>query len=968
MTKSNNQVRAAKPKNFFQKPLKADLKSLFKSLSSGICHSATGKWEEVGSDAVEALSSIGLTTEPEELVFLLIRRSLTKALFDLLGENVSQILANVKIDANIIVEKMEFSVSTGEVHIDSKFFNRPADLPLIAEVQSFLAKWLEGLEVQPSATKAITERLPSYFVYSLNYEWRKNAKSYRPLTDIFDTPFTKAGDREWAWAAYSATLQRRVQEGIFEEPFSLKQIYVPLNAFYLEEDKYREQSEEMEIQGKNRRRVVVSLQEEMEKWLQNPKVQDAIRIISGGPGSGKSSFARIFAAQISQYNKQKVLFVPLHLFDPTLELVDAVGRFVKDEGILLQNPLDPDSPEPNLLIIFDGLDELASQGKAAEETARAFVREVERTVERRNQHKINLRVLISGREVIVQNNESEFRHPGQILTLLPYFIPEIVQPERQHEEMYLDHNNLLKNDLRQQWWVNYGALSGKGYSGLPKELSRDDLSEVTGQPLLNYLVALSFTREKIDFEKNINLNSIYADLVTAVHERGYEKHRPYAPIRHMTANDFSRVLEEISLAAWHGDGRSTTVGEIEFHCRTSGLGRLLDVFQEGAKAGVTRLLAAFFFRQYGKRLNGDPTFVFTHKSFGEYLTARRIVRSVERMARELKRHIQSPDEGWDERDALKHWVQICGPSAVTEYLHVFLLNEVKGREIADICHWRDNLSQLFKYSLLHGMPMEQLQIVPFKEALFQSRNAEEALLIALNICASRTEKIVAIDLFDPTVFWAWFRRVQGQRTGPEASLAGKSLSWLDLSGSVLHLSDLYGANLENTIMSGAMGNLVSFGMSNLKISNFENAHIPNGYFEMANLNGANFKNANLRWANFERAKLLNANFENAKLVGANFLKAKINDTNFEGANLEGANFKGIKFNGANFKTANLAGANFEGANFEGASFEGANLKGAKLARTCLEGANFKDAILPKYFQDRLSRLLNEKPAERNPGT
>ena len=36
------------------------------------------------------------------------------------------------------------------------------------------------------------------------------------------------------------------------------------------------------------------------------------------------------------------------------------------------------------------------------------------------------------------------------------------------------------------------------------------------------------------------------------------------------------------------------MGEIEGHCRASGLGSLLDVFQEGAKAGVTKLLAAFF--------------------------------------------------------------------------------------------------------------------------------------------------------------------------------------------------------------------------------------------------------------------------------------------------------------------------------------------------------------------------------------
>ena len=179
-------------------------------------------------------------------------------------------------------------------------------------------------------------------------------------------------------------------------------MYVPLNAFYYENKTAKELTEEMARTGRQLKRVVVSLQNELEQWLQKASPQDSIRVISGGPGSGKSSFARIFAAKLSHDPKLKVLYVPLHLIDATRDLTEEIGRFVKDEGVLLQNPLDPESPEPNLLIIFDGLDELASQGKAAAETARAFIREVNRTVEKRNLQS-ELRVLISGRELVVQD-------------------------------------------------------------------------------------------------------------------------------------------------------------------------------------------------------------------------------------------------------------------------------------------------------------------------------------------------------------------------------------------------------------------------------------------------------------------------------------------------------------------------------------------------------------------------------------
>src|SRR5207244_2418431 len=127
------------------------------------------------------------------------------------------------------------------------------------------------------------------------------------------------------------------------------------------------------------------------------------------------------------------------------------------------------------------------QGKAAAETARAFVREVERTVEKRNLQTVRLRALISGRELIVQENESEFRRARQVLTLLPYFVPRPAEGDRhvgRDAEDYHDPEKLLKEDLRHQWWKNYGALTGRDYKRLPEELGRQDLDEVTAQRLL----------------------------------------------------------------------------------------------------------------------------------------------------------------------------------------------------------------------------------------------------------------------------------------------------------------------------------------------------------------------------------------------------------------------------------------------------------------------------------------------------
>lgn len=352
----------------------------------------------------------------------------------------------------------------------------------------------------------------------------------------------------------------------------------------------------------------------------------------------------------------------------------------------------------------------------------------------------------------------------------------------------------MKNDLRQIWWQNYGRLIGKNFAALPNELNREDLAEITAQPLLNYLLALSFCRGKLDFVSAVNLNQIYRDLIEAVYERGYEKGRLHTAVRDLSPEDFFLILEEIGLAAWHGDGRTTTVTEIEKHCRDGGFGNQLDAFQDGAKRGITRLLAAFFFRQHGERIKGDPTFVFTHKSFGEYLAARRLVRAMQDVAEELtRRETTGRGRGWGEIEALYHWAVWCGPTAISPYIHQFLVAEVSLNGPEKVAEWQRHFTRLFGYLLRHGMPMERLQLPSFQDALFQARNAEEALLAA-RPCnpASQPDRTSKPDDIRCLV-----QADSGTKKRGESVLAARCLSWLDLNNSVLHFCDLFGTDLSN---------------------------------------------------------------------------------------------------------------------------------------------------------------------------
>jgi hypothetical protein len=254
---STPHVKAGPPRSVFFKPLTADVKGLFTALGKGIGHTAGGKWEELANDAIAAGSALGLTTEPRELAYLLIRRSITSALFELVGESASLHLVEVKKSAADLEDALAIAVESSDVQIDAKFFDRPAELPFIAEIQGLLKQWLSIAGIPSHVAAAIAERLPAYFVFALNHEWRANAKTYAPLLDAVGTPFAKAGERELGWRTYASLLQRRIQEGVFDEAFSLQQLYVPLRAYYTEDPPSKQVIEPDERRSK---RIVVDLE------------------------------------------------------------------------------------------------------------------------------------------------------------------------------------------------------------------------------------------------------------------------------------------------------------------------------------------------------------------------------------------------------------------------------------------------------------------------------------------------------------------------------------------------------------------------------------------------------------------------------------------------------------------------------------------------------------------------------------
>ncbi|MEA5550090.1 pentapeptide repeat-containing protein [Anabaena cylindrica UHCC 0172] len=127
-------------------------------------------------------------------------------------------------------------------------------------------------------------------------------------------------------------------------------------------------------------------------------------------------------------------------------------------------------------------------------------------------------------------------------------------------------------------------------------------------------------------------------------------------------------------------------------------------------------------------------------------------------------------------------------------------------------------------------------------------------------------------------------------------------------------------------------------------ANLRGADLSEVDFSGANLSHADLSRANLNCANFSRTNCSGAYMISANFSEALFIHANLNEANFIRANLTGADLSGADLNYADLSLADLSGANLSGA-----ILEDANLSGTKLSNGLLgdirwdEKTNWKNA-------------------------
>lgn len=988
-----------KPISAWNREISLDWPKLFSTLGKAALKGASLKFDEVWEEAVGTVEALGLKEKPDGavLAWLLINKALSKAVFGLLVET-------RKRNRGIAFDpEGEGATAIGaaalmedEIAVSRDFLTRPETLPFLPEVKEFVAGWFEKLGVPEVEAKTVAGRLDGALIEALHEEWRDNTADWQPIAGWSHTPLTDARVRQECWDRIASLTRALPEAPVFTEAFSLRDLYIPLRAYRVKKRSEPRRDGRSEQEGPAAARLGW-LHDWILDWIQGPAVAgDALRVISGGPGSGKSSSARMLAAALADAPDTHVLYVPLHRL-PRLDgqLKDALASYC--ETWLFDRRFDPvEEMKPNhrLVLFLDGLDELTStEDKAAAEIATEFARELRIFLDAAHVRSRDVRAIVGGRELAVQSTADARFRDAPVLHVFPYAADDDLKRKYAWRP---EEDGLLDLDQRPEWWRRYASSADADESGLPAAIdASDELRTLTEQPLLNYLVASFARRHGQAIDGTTSMADVYDALIRDVYDREWgqpedgPKAADLAPKIH-SADEFFAVLEEVALAVWHGGGRGARLETIEAYLDQAELLDLIAEIRDRLSGGIANLLLTFFFRQE-RAAGGAAFFEFTHKSFQEYLTARRILRAAETLA-SVRTRVQTL------RPALARWVETTGPSLISEEIVRFL--EAEALREDDPKLWparRRSLALALGYALAEGMPVEDavgpagieagpgLAPAPrrFGAMRWWADRAELALLATIGALAERSmdraaASAVVLSIPDIGAFRALIQRLQAL----EIAAAGKNIETIavrSLAGLAPHLACWESGDeiatleqagnfarvlLDQTDLSGADLFGANLSDANLLSADLSDADLIGADLSGADLSGANLHDADLRGADLSAADLVGAHLRGADLSGAILRDADLSGAILSVARLHGAQLHDADLSGAILSVADLRGADLRNADLSGANLRNANLRGADLSGANLSRADLTVARNPEHavFDAGVRDALNLPPA------
>ncbi|PKR49753.1 pentapeptide repeat-containing protein, partial [Thalassospira marina] len=837
-------------------------------------------------DAVKELAGKETDTPPNR-AWNWAARTLTYAAGDILAH--AQCLAPLSVNKEEALEtflEASMQFGNGQAQLDQATLRAPA----LSAVFEPARKALPNLLLTSTTGDNLEfDSLQTRFDHALqsasNRVICEDPTYFKPIEEALVSIGGEAARREADWARHNFWISSQfTDEPVFspnaDETVPFAAVYLRLRCFWNEEIAIETDDRERgEIQ---RTAHVSNLHEALHDWLKGDARKDAVRVIAGGPGCGKSSFARAFAHEVAQDSlKHRVALIRLQYTHLTGELDHDIAAYFHKFNSLVSpkgNPGLPESPlewrkedAAPLLLIFDGLDELTADAGDAETYARAFLLSLDRMLSPLNRDGPAVRAVVLGRNIACEQAMKAANLPLPTMLNVAPIAPMTRQicllgkaPPKDRQDLF-DPNNLMQKDQRETYWQQWAQAWALDADNIPEPVTHKSMSALNLEPLLLHLLINSKYCGAEWQQAAANRNLVYEDILEKIYERNKDK--GHFASHNISRKDFFDLMEVLGLAAWRGNGR--TGNEREFRTVRKLHLRKEKHFKSIHAASLKSVALNVHTRHGGN--SDDDGFEFIHKSFGEFLAARGLLSHARRLADKVV-------EDEDLEQLAEQWSELIKGAELTPYIIEFLYDEARHRLTpTKAVEIKEGLTEMLNWVIEHGLPVPKaFSILKWRTLETYQRCAESALLAT----ASASACIIPIDQKksdacpSPTIDI-------NINVFPDSAIA--FVSRLTFSQNMVARSVFRRINLSGT------------DLNRVNLSD-------------ANLSGADLNGADLSEANLSEADLSEANLIGADLIGADLSMANLSMANLDGADVSSADLRGSDLSSADLRETDLSGA------------------------------------------------------------
>ena len=732
-------------------------------------------------------------------------------------------------------------------------------------------------------------------------------------------------------------IAQKPQETVFDENFTFRDVYVPLEVKPLRDGKVHRKTRPQNIET-----WAANLLAETDK---NGHKQ--VLFIQGGPGRGKSVFCRMFADWVRR--ELHPIYTPILIrlrdvrafeldFDKTLSAAVGWDFSASDSGWLTDR-------NTRFLFLLDGFDELLLE-RGSKDGVGQLLEQVEQFQKRAVENsERGHRVLITGRPLALAGLER---------TMPPNLARVAIE--------------LMSPKIREAWLQKWGMLAGVKKTAKFREFLEDNrcpeqVRELAREPLLLYLLAAmhrddSFCANTFDSEDGDELKvRVYqAVLEWVLTKQRAEDGRNLNPkIAGLDEEDLYSLLAEAGLCVVQSGNERASIQLIEDRLMAQGNAGAKELIEAARQASqknpLKNALAAFYLKTAG---GGENSVEFFHKSFGEFLCAEQMAETLADWTQKTGRRRKT--YAIDEANFNKQVYDLLGYGNLTEeivgYLRVLLRkNEaLVGSELGIVALF-ERLQEFYR-SWCDGQFIELLdaseEMLPLGKARQLQKYGIERGQRQVDIYTGLNVLILLLEL----------HRYGQLREELKNKMAfypcGEKGEEFDEERLLLIIS--YSQCLGAWEFAKIVGKFLRG--ANFRSAYLRSANLRNADLRSADLRGADLSSTDLRSTDLRGAYLSGADLSDAYLSGADLRSADLRSADLRSADLKGADLSGADLSGADLIRAGLRGAYLRGAYLSDAHLIRADLKSADLSGTYLRGAYLSGTYLGEVKWDERTKWAN----------